>query len=96
MFTLRLHPFGWNSPELCIEIDLCPRAPEASEGRTSVRSCHSIRQRVGTVEFDITKERISFGNSSGRSVGMFCFLGFSNAIPTPDAAFASIKPVMTA
>ncbi len=72
------------------------RAPEASDGRTSVRSCHSIRQRVETERFDITKERVSFGNFSGRSVGMFCFFGFSNAIPTPDAGFASIRPVLTA
>lgn len=44
-----------------------------------------MRQRVETDRFDITKERINFGNSSGRSVGMLCFLGFSKAIPTPDA-----------
>ncbi len=55
-----------------------------------------MRQRVGTDRFDMTKERISFGNSCGRSVGMFCFLGFSNVIPTPDAGLASIKPVLTA
>ncbi|VUS77576.1 hypothetical protein SB6417_03665 [Klebsiella pasteurii] len=72
------------------------RASEASEGRTRVRSCHSIRQRVGTDRFDMTSERISFGNSSGRSVGMFCFLGFSKAMPTPEAGFASIRPVFTA
>ncbi len=41
-----------------------------------------MRQRVGTDRFDMTIERISFGNSSGRSVGMFCFLGFSKAIQT--------------
>lgn len=96
MLTLCFHSFGWNSPELCIEIDLCPRALEASEWRTSVRSCHSIRQRVGTDKFDMTKERISFGNSSDRSFGIFYFLGFSKAIPTPDAGLASIKPVFTA
>ncbi len=55
-----------------------------------------MRQQVGTHRLDITKERISFGNSFGRSVGMFCFLGFSNAIPTPDVGFASIRPVLTA
>ncbi|MDP9945411.1 hypothetical protein J2T06_002694 [Enterobacter ludwigii] len=53
-------------------------------------------QRVETERFDIIKERISFGNSSVRSVGIFCFLGFSNAIPTPDAGFASVRPVLTA
>ncbi len=55
-----------------------------------------MRQRVGTDRLDITKERISLGNYSDRSVGMFCFLGFSNAIPTPDAGFASIRPAFTA
>ncbi len=32
-----------------------------------------MRQRVGTDKLDITSDRINFGNSSGRSVGMFCF-----------------------
>jgi hypothetical protein len=32
MLTFGLHPFGWNRPELCIEIDLCPPSAEASEG----------------------------------------------------------------
>ena len=72
------------------------RAPEASEGRTRVNSCHSIRQRVGTDKFDIAKDRISSGSSSGLRVGIFCFFGFSNAIPTPEAGFASINPVLTA
>ncbi|VFT72186.1 Uncharacterised protein [Klebsiella aerogenes] len=76
MLSLGLHPFCRNGPELGIEIDLGPFAPEASEGRTSVSSCHSMRQRVGTDKLDITSDRINFGNSSGRSVGMFCFFWF--------------------
>ena len=55
-----------------------------------------MRQRVGTGKFDMTRERISIGNSSGRNVGIFCFFGFSKAIPMPDAGLASIRPVFTA
>lgn len=55
-----------------------------------------MRQRVGTDRFDVMRERISLGNSSGRSVGMFYFFGFSKDIPTPDAGLASIRPVFTA
>ena len=81
MFTLSLSFVRHgNRPEFGIEIDLHLTLSKASEGRTRVGSCHSIRQRVGTDRTDMTRERINLGNSSGRSVGMFCFWVFSNAI----------------
>ncbi len=73
MLSLCLHPFGGIVQSLESRSISSHRASEASEGRTRVKSCHSIRQRVETDRFDIISERISFGSSSGRSVGMFCF-----------------------
>ena len=96
MLTFGLHPFGWNRPELCIEIDLCPPSAGGFRRARKGQKLPLNKTRVETDRLDIIKERISFGNSSGRRVGMFCFFGFSNAIPIPDAGLASIKPVLTA
>ena len=74
MLAFSLHPFCWDVPKLSIEINLCPTEYQKPQRAHKVKSCHSIRQRVGTERLDITSERIRFGNSSGRSVGIFCFL----------------------
>jgi hypothetical protein len=69
------------------------RAPDACVGCKRIRSYHSISQQVGRERFDMTKERISDGNTSGRKVGIF-FGFFSIATLMPDAGFASIRTVL--
>lgn len=69
---------------------------DASSGRMRVSSCHSSKQRVGIDKLLIEMVRISLGSSSGRIVGMCCFLGRSKALPMPEAGFASINPTFPA
>jgi len=67
--------------------------PKPQQGVLELGAAILLNNELLKNKFDTIKNRIKFGSSSGFNVGIF--LGFSKAMPMPDAGFASIKPVFT-